>query len=713
MTDMPQRFESEISMLHIAGGAPRLTPPPGTAVEAAPRRAARGRKDDIVFVNLSLRTEEAHPGLLDQLADSAAQAYFGTPRSVTAGLRAAAEEVYLRLLDLNTASSGSAPLHVDFLIGVQRGMDVFTAQCGVGQTILVRPSNVSRYSSAETAGRPLGGQSQPFIRYFHFEVQPGDLVILSTHEPPVWPDPALSALSDLTLEQAVDRLTAGREGPLTGLAIRIGTARERGASPIKPFMAEPQPIYSTEGPASEEVDADGFIRERGSNPPLQLLGDVLHGLGHGVASALSGSRQVIAKLITRMAPGVSEPERTASIPPTVLATTAVLVPIFVVLVAGVAYLRIGKGEQFEEYLSGAEAAVADARAEADPEAARYHWMLALEWLNLAQDYGDSEESRSLRAQVQRSLDSLDLIIRLDFQPAVQGGFGADADLTSLVASESDLYALDAANRAVWHAWATGRGFELDADFKCIQDTERLPGSGAPVGIAAFGDPALQRGEGIISVDASGMIAYCWPGETPIAGQLVEPDLGWGRLQALEAYGDYLYLLDPDSNAIWLYEASNGQFTGQPSLYFADFVPDLSGAIDIARTQDRLLILYGDGHLDRCERSLEAAGGGGVEVRVECDPDPQFQDERPGYEGSTHIPGAIPTEIVYSAPPEPAIYILDSLTGNVFHYSMRLVYQGQYRPEADLDSPPSSIAFGSPNTLFMGAGDQVYYAQTER
>jgi hypothetical protein len=149
------------------------------------------------------------------------------------------------------------------------------------------------------------------------------------------------------------------------------------------------------------------------------------------------------------------------------------------------------------------------------------------------------------------------------------------------------------------------------------------------------------------------------------------------------------------------------------LYFVDQVPDLSGAIDLAKTQDELLILHNDGHLDRCQRSLEAAAGGGVQVRASCDAEPRFQDERPGYGGGRSIPGALPAQIAYSPPPEPSIFILDSLSGNVYHYSMRLVYQGQYQPISEFETPPSSLAFGPPNTLFLGMGDQVYYAQAGR
>jgi hypothetical protein len=102
----------------------------------------------------------------------------------------------------------------------------------------------------------------------------------------------------------------------------------------------------------------------------------------------------------------------------------------------------------------------------------------------------------------------------------------------------------------------------------------------------------------------------------------------------------------------------------------------------------------------------------VRIRVECDPETQFQDERPGHEPSIHIPGAIPIEIVYSPPPEPSIFLLDSVSGNVFHYSMRLVYQGQFRALED-EQVPLAIAFGPPNEIFLTVGDQVYYAELGR
>jgi len=54
-----------------------------------------------------------------------------------------------------------------------------------------------------------------------------------------------------------------------------------------------------------------------------------------------------------------------------------------------------------------------------------------------------------------------------------------------------------------------------------------------------------------------------------------------------------------------------------------------------------------------------------------------------------------------------------LSGDVAHYSMRLVYQGRYVAEPELDGEPTAITFGPPGDLFIAVGPQVYYAQPQR
>jgi hypothetical protein len=213
------------------------------------------------------------------------------------------------------------------------------------------------------------------------------------------------------------------------------------------------------------------------------------------------------------------------------------------------------------------------------------------------------------------------------------------------------------------------------------------------------------------VDSDGTLLYCAPGAQPLVGQLAPPDLGWGRLQAIDVFGDSLYVLDPEKNAVWIYNAADGLFSGSPALYFVEDVPELGTAIDLALAQDELIILYGDGTIDRCRRTVENTPEGNIRIRVECEPDPSFQDERPGNLPQRTIPGAVPGGLVYSPPPEPSLFFLDTTHGTVFHYSMRLVYQAQY-PTA-FSSAVSAAAEGPPNDLFVAAGDQVYYAQLGR
>jgi hypothetical protein len=226
-------------------------------------------------------------------------------------------------------------------------------------------------------------------------------------------------------------------------------------------------------------------------------------------------------------------------------------------------------------------------------------------------------------------------------------------------------------------------------------------------------PGALGSEGVVAVDDAGRLMYCAPGSHPAFGTLATPDIGWGRIQAVDQLNERLYVLDPVGNAIWVYDASDGLFSGDPSFYFAEAVPRLKDAIDLAVTQDEMLILYQDGRLDRCRRSTENLPSGGSKILVECDPDQRFTDDRPGYEPSATLPGSAPLSMVYSPPPEPSLFFLVAADNTIFHYSMRLVYQGQYKSNDPFEAPISALTIGPPKDLYIGVGSQVYYAQPVR
>jgi hypothetical protein len=57
-----------------------------------------------------------------------------------------------------------------------------------------------------------------------------------------------------------------------------------------------------------------------------------------------------------------------------------------------------------------------------------------------------------------------------------------------------------------------------------------------------------------------------------------------------------------------------------------------------------------------------------------------------------------------------LYFLDASSPSLFHYSLRLVFQGVFKPGDALGGPATAFALGPPNDLFLAVGSQVYFAQ---
>jgi hypothetical protein len=706
---MPKSFEADVALLHIAGGAARITPPPGTLAQTAPRRSARGRADDYLLLNLRLRSPRpVTPGHLDHLAKLAANAYYGAPGTVTSALREAAAIINDHLIDSNQSAAEPTNLQGSLLSAVLRAGDLYIGQSGIGQAILIRPGQVLRFHSDEASQRPLGISLAPFVRYHHIEAMPGDLLILSSVSPDVWSDATLSGLTTLELDQVIDRLVAASNQDLTGLLARI--VRE-GQAGLQPSFSDFEDQITGQDTTPEQSTGRGTIprmtstrRQRG--PGLELVIKRLRGR---ISTVFTRFMALLSELLSRVAPGLTEPLHPDALSRRILAATAIGVPIVIVAIAALIYFGKGRSEQFQLNLNQAMASVAAAQLKEAPEEARQDWEAAMGYLELAGQYGENEQYSMLRQEVQEVLDEINLIRRLDFRPLVSGGFGSDAAITSLAASSTDLYVLDTANQVIRHAWGTPeRGFDLDSTFQCWDSKNRYETLTNPIDIVLQREPGALGAEGVVAIDADGTLLYCAAERQSAIAQLTPPDLGWGRIQAIDVFGDNLYVLDPVINAVWIYEASGGLFSGTPELYFVEEVRDLKSAIDLALAQDELVILYADGRVDRCRRFRESTDDGGRAFRVECEEQPAFQDDRPGYESSPQIPGAVPVEMAYSAPPEPSLYFLDLLSNSVFHYSMRLVYQGQYIPTQPFEGEISAMTLGPPNDLYVAVGSQVYH-----
>lgn len=706
--DMSQTNEADVALINVAGGESRMTPPPGVLALSAPRRSARGRSADLFFVCLSLSSAElSPPGQLDSLAHMAADAYYGTPGSVTAGLREAIEVVNDSLLETNEGRSEGETLSGYLIIAIIRNQHYYLAQSGASQAILIRPGNVTSMSSEQAAERPLGITIDPYVRYYHLEACAEDLVILVPSGKRLWSETTLSGLAGLNLIRAVERLTAVSSTDLTGIALRMTPPS---------VVAEPQvgqsehiPVPSYEAQRSAQIPRRPKRRKSSHAKGPSPVGLFLVRAIAAVKDFFSSVFQGVTTFLIRMAPGFAEPPRDGQLKPRMLATTAIIVPLVVVAIAALMYLRKGRNEQFMNYLYEAQAVAQAAEMISDPLRARDSWIQSIELLNKAEKYSTDEVSRGLRNRIQAAIDSIDLVYRIDFQEVIQGGFQPDSIIKSMAVTATDLYVLDETRQAIYHAWSTGRFYESDNEFKCLNGRESVPGWTSAVDLVIQPEPGALGAEGVVAIDEDGTLIYCAPGRASASGQLPPPDIGWGRIQAIDVFGNSLYILDPERNAIWIYDASGGLFTGSAALYFIDEVPDLSDAIDLAMAQDELYILYADGHLDHCRRIVTSTADSGTQIRVEYEQEFEFQDERLSHPPVLSIPNSMLTEMEYSPPPEPSIFILDTLNGSIYQFSMRLVYQGQYKPAQNWQSDITTFALGPMNDLFIAIGDEVYFA----
>jgi hypothetical protein len=701
-------LEADVALLHIAGGGVRITPPPGTAAQTAPRRAARGRKEDMLFVTLRFSDGSNPPsGFIDHLTRLALDAYFGTPGSVTSALREAVETINDHLTDLNQDEEVSEPIRCHFLAAALHHGDLYIAQAGTGQAVLVRPGRVLRLTSEEASRRPLGASISPYVRYHHLEVQPSDLFILTTAAPPIWSDTTLSGLSSLDPVQAIDRLVAASNDDLTGVLARLVLRGERKVAHQEPAAStrnELQVEYAQPGPGLHTA-----ARQRAARPARSQFAKTLDDVREQISDGLFSLRHRFANLLSGMMPGLVEPPPPGELSTRFLIGTAVGVPLVVVAIAAVAYFGRGRSQQFEEYLYQAEAAVQIAEMKPSAEAARGDWDAARHFLELAKDYDWNKEADTLWQKTVEALDALDLIGRLEFKPMVNGGFGSETNITALAASESDIYVLDSQHEIMWHAWGTPeRGYKIDPAFDCLNSSTQYADLDPIVDIVVQPEPGALGAEGVVAIDMDGTLLYCAPERQPAIAQLSPPDIGWGRIRAIDVLEDTLYVLDPLKNSVWIYNATGGLFSGTPELFFVEDVRDLGGSIDMAMAGDELFILYADGRIDRCRRFEETN-----RIRVECEQNPQFQDDRPGHEAAPQIPGAIAAKIDYSPPPEPSLYFLDIFSNSVLHFSMRLVYQGKYLPTEPFEGEISAFSLGPPNDIYIAIGSQVYHASPNR
>jgi hypothetical protein len=460
------------------------------------------------------------------------------------------------------------------------------------------------------------------------------------------------------------------------------------SSPVERSASQPPPA-APRSRWTEEEEAE----PRSEAQIAELALEWGQKIGDGFGRLMRSARTFLGRIVP------SEEEFT--LPSSAMAFIAIAVPIVVVAVAAFTYLRIGLPKQYDVYFAQAQFFLQDAQNQTEVNQQREAWNNVLHNVELAEQYNQTDESQALREQAQAALDTLDKVSRLGFEEAIAGTLSPNAEIVQMVATGRELYLLDKTTGSVLRAWLTGTGYEMDPEFRCGPGGEALI-VGPLIDIA----PLPRTNElvaGVLAMDGNGNLLYCAPDESPLAVPLIPPDSNWGEPIGITVENGNLYVLDPVTNAIWIYFGDEGQFREAPRFFFTTEVPSLQDAIDFTMVQSDLFILHLDGHITRCTYSDLP------EAPTHCET-AEFKDTRPGRENGPTIADARFFQIQQSQSPPPAIYFLDPISRSIYRFGIQLSFDKQFRALNELpDGLITAYAVSPTGPVFIAIENQIFFA----
>lgn len=755
---MTEKFDINLLPLNRQDGLDQ-TYLPGVYVAAAPPRAARSRKNDRLIMYLSFENQlapskEQMTKLFKKLEDG----YYAQSGTVTSSMKTIVQELNELLLNQNLSRSGSGQQMIGYLyLLVIRGNHLYLAQSGPVHGLLLSRDSMEHYYDPQTAGRGLGLSRSAGIRFFQTELTNGMIFVMAPKVPASWNESTLKNAFGQSLNTLQRRFLSDAGLEVKGLVLQAVSGKGQvkliqDDLEVKPAQAASQPrsqrtrlsllqvIQKTRASKQqpkpqgweqiplEESDSVAVESDRaepviytsslnpGVDPPTAVEGQpaleqptpsgksippLVLKAGQLFARGLRWIMRETQRFLKRALPGGDDSLSTSA-----LAFVAVAVPLIVVAVAAVVYVQIGKSQQYDLYYGQAQVAAQAALAEPDPNKARIAWELVISNLNIAENYYSTPETQALRQQTQIVLDQMDGIQRLVFQPVIAGSLSRNVKITRIIATQRDLFLMDIQSGNVMRAWKTGTGYEIDPEFRCGPGQYGALIVGKVIDIAEYPQP-IQDNSKIFALDENGTLLICGEDTSPLAILLNPPDSNWGNPKAIVYQNANIYVLDPLTNAVWIYFGLGSglpEFPDPPTLFFVEEVPSLQTAVDIAINRDDLYILYDDGHIVTCQYSNLP------EAPTRCTDPAVYVDNRPGYESSPYLAGANLAHIFYSQPPEPSLYFLDPLARSFYHFTLRLNLVQQFQPQPDLEPGlATALAISSTRSVFMAIGNQVYQA----
>lgn len=621
-------LDSLVGEIQLIAGT-RQSTTPATGVFTAPRRAARGRVEDTLYVLIDLEGGSASRPLAE-LMQRLSETYWASAGSVTAALRAGLTAAGEWLMDRNTIAPLAERQHGSAVCAVLRGAQVYIALVGAAGAYVGQGGRLEHCPSreAETAA-PLGATRAVPVRFGYAELSPGDTVLLTDSRAAArWPIEALnSAVVNVSVEEALKNLERlSGTGDLIALVIQaampeaapesasLSPATEPAAAPptrsaVPAPAASPSPDSHTRADdrarTAPRVDDDVREFDRGPAEPRSAaaqawLGALIGSVRRGARSVGTAGQAVVQRTLPereisrsgRRKPSRAEGPYTAPL----MAGIAIAIPIIISLFVVTLYVQGRAAAEIETYLVGARNAVTQA-SQAGGAAARVQWQSAASQAAevLARDPTNLTAAEII-TQSQTAIDLIDNVVRL--KPVKLYDFQS-LGLHRLAMQGFSLFVLDRATNTIDRLTlnAAGDGIEGREPERIYTGGTSIDGQlpGQLLDMAWMNSSDQRQTSSLIVLHQGGLFEY------NLAFGL--KSLGFGTNPAptgqkrLRTFGGNLYVLDPSVSQVLKYEPKGDAYPDPPVNYFAKAQPDAARAIDMA-IDGSIYVLSNDGSIKK-------------------------------------------------------------------------------------------------------------------
>lgn len=736
---------------------------PGLFIASPPRRSSRRRSQERLILQLKIEgnaplSETAQQQLLAKLAD----VYFQTEGSTTSALRNVTDVLNKYLLDRNYRAASRGLKGLGYLTQIVLREDrILYAQCGPTYIYVITPNEVKDLHDPDLSGTGLGVGKAFKVRYHQEHIQKNQLIIITPKLPETWttsvfknlPRMKFSALVQRLLHKIEDNLEAVLLFPVDGNG-EVNVLQpnwELGAGAVKlpeldlepepevarePEKIQKQPIPSIQM-AEEIISEPGKTTPSREDDPIVDIPEIYRGessdqtglskrLASGLAPVakniiestvwsvlskafsstgglLKGAWRWILSLIGRMLPD----EQLLDLPSWTLSLIAVLVPLIMVVFGSFFYIKRGRDHLYQTHFAEAQSLLTMAEYQDDP--AEYYQSItgAMNEIQSARSYQQTDEVEELFQSIRLELDILDRITRLNYQPLFSRGLGADVTISRIVVTPwNDLYMLNEDNGTVIWAQSNPDGYQIVSDFSCGPIDGHVT-VGPLVDIVPL--PTSQEDQAtILGIDQNYTMIFCYAdlNEIPVIFEDTSYTLGRGPVKAITMSSSLpynLFILDPEKRAIWI-EYQNQNYHEGSEYFGAIDSPEMADALELATSGSELYILHTDGYITKCVTE-------GIDSNPLCTTPFEFTDPREGHESGAFISGANFNSFTIKSSPGMAIYMLDSEEQALYRFSTHLELQEQFLPmDGVITKPATAFTITMSDRVFLAVDDQVYTAQ---